>query len=76
MRLLRCLYFTVLFTTFFQVLQYKKKCGELEYQCKLKDDQLKRAVSNGRTSSRYGCLNHHSMDVIGNYSMYIIQVFV
>ena len=45
MRLLRCLYFTVLSTTFFQVLQYKKKCGELEYQCKLKDDQLKRAVS-------------------------------
>ena len=40
-----CLHFNVLFTIFFQVLQYKKKCGELEYQCKLKDDQLKRAVS-------------------------------
>lgn len=28
-----------------QVLQYKKKCGELEYTLKLKDDELKRSVS-------------------------------
>lgn len=35
------------FYVFFQVLQYKKKCGELEYSNKLKDDQLKRAVSDG-----------------------------